>query len=155
MTAYVVVGVTPHQPDAVLLTAARFARRFEAELVCAFVVTGNYVVDEDALGGVTSRPVDADAEDWSEGAFDAGLLAELPRLLAVQPWSTRTLAGDPAEALARLADRLDAAMIVIGTHRPQHRRSLRDLLGASVGVHLAQRQHRPVVVVPLDPIGFG
>lgn len=155
MTGYVVVGVTPHQPDAVVHTAARFARRFEAELVCAFVVTGNYVVDEDALGHVTSRPVDADAEDWSEGAFDAGLLAHLPALLTGQPWSTRTLAGDPAEALSRLANRLDAAMIVIGTHRADHRRSLRDFFGASVGVHLAQRQHRPLVVVPLDPIGFG
>lgn len=152
----VVVGVTPHQSDAVVLTAAEFAQRFGAELVCAFVATGNYPVSEDPDGSERSRPVDADAEDWSEGAFDTGMLARLPELLAGTGvrWSTRTLAGEPAEALSRLAQRLEASVIVIGTRRGEGRRNLRDLLSASVGYRLAHRQHRPLVVVPLDPIGL-
>lgn len=152
----VVVGVTPHQPDAVVLTAAEFAERFGVELVCAYVDAGNYPVDEDADGNVRSRPVDADAEDWPEGAFHSGMLARLPDLLdgCGLRWSTRTLAGDPAEALARLAQRLEASMIVIGTSRGSGRRNLRDFFNVSMGFRLAHRQHRPLVVVPLDPIGL-
>ncbi len=152
----VVVGVTPHQPDAVVLTAAEFAERFGVELVCAYVDAGNYPVSENADGTVRSRPVDADAEDWAEGAFDSGMLARLPELLNGRGvrWSTRTLAGDPADALSRLAQRLGASMIVIGTYRGSARRNLRELFNVSVGSRLAHRQHRPLVVVPLDPIGL-
>lgn len=153
----VVVGVTPDQPSAVVKTAARFARAFDAELVCAYVVPGSYAVAEDAEGNVTSRPVDPDTEDWASGSFDSGLLARLPEILGADGvrWSTRTLGGEPARALAHLAETLDAAMIVLGTHRTDgRRRSFLEFFKAAVGVHLAHLQHRPVVIVPLDPIGL-
>lgn len=154
--AYVVVGVTPGQPEAVVRAAARFALRFDAEVVCAHVLTGNYAVSEDPDGNVHSLPIDADARDWSEGLFDQGLLGRLPEILdplGVR-WSTRTLAGEPARALSHLADKLNAAMIVLGTRRTDGRRTFREFFATSVAVHLAHRQHRPVVVVPLDPVGF-
>ena len=42
----ILVGVTYGQSDAVLRHAARFARTFDAALVCAHVDPGRYVVEE-------------------------------------------------------------------------------------------------------------
>ena len=39
---YIVVGVTPQQPLTVVRQAARFARQFQAALVCANVEAGSY-----------------------------------------------------------------------------------------------------------------
>lgn len=45
-------------------------------------------------------------------------------------------------------------MLVIGT-REGARGALREAVHGSVAAQLAHRQHRPVVVVPLDPVPFG
>jgi len=89
-----------------------------------------------------------------EGKFDPRLEARLASILdgTGVDWSTRTLVGDPAEALGRLANSLDAAMIVVGTRRAGVLGTLRELFEGSVAAHLAHRQHRPVVVIPLDPV---
>lgn len=99
--------------------------------------------------GTTGRAAGADR-------VDPDLESRLGRLLDPTgvAWETRALAGDPAHALARLADTLDAAMIVVGTHSGGLRGSLRELFTGSVAAHLAHRQHRPVVVIPLAPVGF-
>jgi nucleotide-binding universal stress UspA family protein len=68
------------------------------------------------------------------------------------PYTLRQLAGDPAWALARLADEMDARYIVVGTREAGLRGSLREFFNGSVAVHLAHRQHRPVIVVPLAPV---
>ncbi|WP_268878002.1 universal stress protein [Arthrobacter cheniae] len=47
-------------------------------------------------------------------------------------WSLRGLAGDPARKLSLLADRVDASMIVVGTHTPGLGRRLGELLEGSV-----------------------
>ncbi|TFC71298.1 universal stress protein [Cryobacterium sp. TMS1-20-1] len=156
MSTYVIVGVIPGQPDAVVLEAAAFAARFQAELVCATVDAGRYFVDEFADGGVISLPVDPDLDDTDDDGFSVALRAHLATLLdgSNLVWSTRAVAGDPARALAHLADTLDAAMIVVGTRESGVRASVQEFFGGSVAVHLAHRQHRPVVVVPLAPVAF-
>lgn len=150
----VIIGVVPAQSDAVLLMAAEFARRFDADLVCAFVDPGRYVVDEGRGGTITSLPLDPDLPDLREEVFDPELRSHLADVLGGQdvPWSTRALAGDPAIALGRLAEELDAAMIVVGTRTPTIRGTMREFLNGSVAARLAHRQHRPVVVIPLDPV---
>jgi nucleotide-binding universal stress UspA family protein len=157
----IVVGVTPHQPDTVIRQAARFARAFDASLVCAHVDPGSYVVAERPDGSVESRPIDPDAVDWSESTFDPELAERigswaLEESVAVQ---FRELAGDIAHALGRLADLLDAELIIVGSRRASLRSSLRSSLreffGGSVAVHLAHRQPRPLVVVPLSPAAEG
>jgi nucleotide-binding universal stress UspA family protein len=148
---YIVVGVTPKQPLAVLRHAARFARQFEAVLVCANVEAGSYVVAEHPDGSVESRPIDPDQPDWNTAVFD-GDLAHRIRSVADQEGvrvEFRELAGDIAHALGHLAAVLDAEMIIVGSRRGGLRSSMHGFLGGSVAAHLAHRQPRPVVVVPV------
>jgi nucleotide-binding universal stress UspA family protein len=130
-----------------------------------------YLVEELPDGRVRSAPVDPDLADpatdaaSTDGAeappdrtdpFDPALEVRLRGVLDPTgvEWEVRALAGDPARALARLADTLDAMMIVVGTHEGGLRGSVRELFTGSVAAHLAHRQHRPVVVIPLSPVGL-
>ncbi|MHA7132438.1 universal stress protein [Oerskovia turbata] len=153
----VVVGVSPGQPDVVLREAARFALRFGGELVCAHVTAGRFVVSERPDGSVVSAPIDPDYDDEREQELDPALTDHLAAVLGPTGvrWSARLLVGDTADALGRLADTVDAAMIVVGTHRHGLARGVQELFNRSVAVHLAHRQARPVVVVPAPPRGVG
>jgi Universal stress protein family. len=149
-----VVGIVRHQPDSVVLEAARFAERLGADLVCATVDVGRYIVEEHPDGTVTSAPVDPDLPELADAVFDPELEAHLHELLDAGPVSfrVRALAGDPARALGRLADRLDADAIVVGTRNTGIRASVQEFFSGSVAVHLAHRQHRSVIVIPLTPV---
>lgn len=151
-----IVGVAPKQPPAVIAHAAALAARMDASLVCASVAVDRYVVVEHADGSVESTPFDSDLAEVREAEFDPALRASIAAILDPTgvPWEVRALAGDPARALAHLADALDAMMIVVGTHEGGLRGSLRELFNGSVAAHLAHRQHRPIVVIPLAPVGF-
>jgi nucleotide-binding universal stress UspA family protein len=150
----VVVGVTPQQPPIVVQWAARFARQFDAVLVCAHVEAANYVVEEHPDGSVESRPMDPDVPDWDSAVFDSGLAArirDLARDARIQV-EFRELAGNIGHALARLAEILDAEMIIVGSRRGGGMRtSMHEFFSGSVAVHLAHRQPRPLVVIPLSP----
>jgi nucleotide-binding universal stress UspA family protein len=149
---YIVVGVTPKQPLTVVRQAARFARQFQAALVCANVEAGSYVVAEHPNGSVESRPIDPDQPDWNIAVFDGGLAHRI-RSVADQEGVAvefRELAGDIAHALGRLAEILNAEMIIVGSRRGGLRSSMHEFFGGSVAAHLAHRQPRPVVVVPLS-----
>jgi nucleotide-binding universal stress UspA family protein len=146
-----VVGVTPQQPVAVLREAVRLARQFKAVLVCANVEAGSYVVAEHPDGSVESRPIDPDQPDWNAAVFNGGLAHRI-REVADQEGvrvEFRELAGDIAHALGRLAEVLDAEMIIVGSRRGGLRSTMHDFFGGSVAAHLAHRQPRPVVIVPL------
>jgi nucleotide-binding universal stress UspA family protein len=148
---YIVVGVTPKQPLTVLRQAARFARHFQAALVCANVDPGSYVVAELPDGSVESRPIDPDQPKWNTATFDGGLASRIRSMADQEGVSVefRELAGDVAHALGRLADVLDAEMIIVGSRRGGLRSSMHELFGGSVAAHLAHRQPRPVVLVSL------
>ncbi|MHB1172585.1 MAG: universal stress protein, partial [Lacisediminihabitans sp.] len=100
----VVVGVLPHQPDSVVITAAAFARRFGTSLICANVNSSRYTVEERPDGTVVSLPFDPDIPELREEIFDRDLGARIA--LVLDPlgvdWSSRALAGEPARALAHL-----------------------------------------------------
>jgi nucleotide-binding universal stress UspA family protein len=150
----IVVGVFPGQPDAVVAQAAALAHRVGAELVCAWADGSRYTVEERPDGSVRSMPIDPDIGDTADRGFPPALTAQLARILepARVGWTTRELAGDPAGALGRLADLLGASMIVVGTREAGMKGSLQEFFAGSTAVHLAHRQHRPVVVIPLNPI---
>jgi nucleotide-binding universal stress UspA family protein len=154
---YIVVGVTPKQPLAVLRQAARFARQLEAVLVCANVEAGSYVVAEHPDGSVESRPIDPDQPDWNIAVFDGGLAHRIRSIAGQEgvPVEFRELAGDIAHALGRLAEILQAEMIIVGSRRGGLRSSMHEFFGGSVAAHLAHRQPRPVVIVPVDPRSDG
>ncbi len=153
----ILVAVQPQLADAVLLEAARLARAFGADLVCAHVDPARFTVAERPDGSVVSRAVDPDLPDEREGSFDAALAARIDGVLAGTGvrWTGRELAGDPAHALGRLADVVAAQAIVVGTRDNTVREGLREFFQGSVAAHLAHRQHRPVLVVPQHPVGDG
>jgi nucleotide-binding universal stress UspA family protein len=148
---YIVLGVTPKQPLTVLRQAVGFARQFNAALVCANVEPGSYVVAEHSDGSVESRPIDPDQPDWNTATFDGSLAARVRDIADKEGVRVefRELAGDIAHALARLAEVLNAEMIIVGSRRGGLRSSMHEVLGGSVAAHLSHRQPRPVVVIPL------
>ncbi|WP_346233681.1 universal stress protein [Parafrigoribacterium mesophilum] len=152
----VVVGVVPHQSDAVLLRAADFAAALGAELVCVGVDRSRYTVGENPDGSPVTLPFDPDLPELGDAEFDAALQGHIEELLrdkAVR-WSVHAVAGEPVRALAQLADTLDAEMIVVGT-RDGARSSIQEFFGGSLAVHLAHRQKRPVMVIPVSPTPRG
>jgi nucleotide-binding universal stress UspA family protein len=153
----IVVGVTVRQPLTVLHHAVRFARQFNAVLVCANVDQTSYVVTEHPDGTIESLPIDPDALEEPTRTFDeelAGRIRAVADKAGVQV-EFRQLAGDIAHALDRLADLRQAEMIMVGSRRRGVWSGLQEFFGGSVAAHLAHRQHRPVVVIPLTPVPAG
>lgn len=146
----VVVGVAPGQPPHVVLQAARFATQFDTELVCAHVNPGRFATSESPDGSMLTAPIDPDFADEREIAFDTRLENALAEILADSgvTWRTLVLAGDIATALGRLADTVDAAMIVVGTHERSLGGGIQEFFNRSIAVNLAHKQLRPVVVIP-------
>ena len=153
----ILVGVTYGQPDVVLRHAARFARTFDAALVCAHLDPGRYVVEELPDGSVASLPLDPDLPELKDTDFDQGLVAQVRAAVADDSieLSFRELAGDVEYALTRLADILNVEMIIVGSRRGGVRAGLKQFLTGSVAAHLAHRQSRPVVIVPVAPVAEG
>lgn len=151
----ILVGVNHGQADVVVEQAVRLARALTAELVCAHVDVGRYVVEERPDGTVVSRPLDPDLPELSESDVDPALVEHVRGLVGETPVTFRELAGDRAYALARLADICDVGMIVVGSRRRGVRSGLKEFFGGSVAAQLAHRQHRPVVVVPVQPLSPG
>jgi nucleotide-binding universal stress UspA family protein len=99
-------------------------------------------------------PVDPDADDWEEQAAKS-LEEERQRVsaaLAEYPcgWSFVALRADPAEALNRTAEEVDAVMIVVGVRSHGWRHIFERLAGPSVSHRLINHCHRPVLVVSYD-----
>ena len=153
----VLLGVTRVQPDVALIRAARFAQKFGSQLVCAHVDPGRYVVEELPDGTVTSLPLDPDLPELNYTDFDSALAAHITKVLADEPVELvfRELAGDIAYALARLADIIDAELIIVGSRRHGITSGIKEFFTGSIAAQLAHRQHRPVVVIPVAPVAPG
>lgn len=153
----VLVGVVQGQPMTVVTTAATFAQRFEADLVFANVDISHYTVEERSDGTVIAMPIDSDMVERKVEEFDPELREAIAEALRGLPvlWSVHALAGSAAQELARLAEELDASMIVVGTREHGIQGSLHELFNGSVAAQLAHRQRRPVVVVPLNAVMGG
>ncbi|KTR76792.1 hypothetical protein NS234_10165 [Microbacterium oxydans] len=156
-TPTVVVGVVEDQSSAVVRTVAQLAASWRALVICAHVDTTRFVTGKNPDGSVTSAPIDSDLDDDSPAPFPDRAVAafEVAFTRAGVAWETCELVGDPAQALADLADRTDAVMIVVGTRRPGFRGAMAEFFYGSVAVRLAHRQHRPVLVVPQAPATDG
>lgn len=146
----VVVGTVPGQPARVVLEGARYARLFGCALVVAHVDVTRFVTYEDPDGFVHSAPIDLDI------APGEAALAEVRKAAAATldgtdvEWTAVQLVGDPALAIAHLADQCDARLLVVGTRKHGIGETIREFLTGSVAARLAHRQSRPVLVVPLQ-----
>ncbi|HEY5223360.1 MAG TPA: universal stress protein [Microbacteriaceae bacterium] len=166
-TGPIIVGIAPDEAPHVLLEAARFARELGVELVCAHVDAARYPVEEREDGTVASMPLDPEVPDLRDETVDPSMVRHVLDTLAGAgpgagadadagpdtdvPVRFSALAGDPAQALGRLAELLDARAIVVGTRHPGVRAGLEEFFTGSIAVRLAHRQGRPVIVVPLQP----
>ncbi|MEO8907265.1 MAG: universal stress protein [Microbacteriaceae bacterium] len=149
----IVVGIAPDEAPHVLLEAARFARELGVELVCAHVDAARYPIEEHVDGTVASLPLDPEVPDLRDETVDPALRRYVLATLADAGVAVRlyALAGDPAQALGRLSESLDARAIVVGTRHPGVRTGLEEFFTGSIAVRLAHRQSRPVIVIPLEP----
>ncbi|MDI2035359.1 hypothetical protein PJL15_02490 [Paenarthrobacter nitroguajacolicus] len=154
MNGPVLVGVMPGQHPMVVEQAAAVAASAGLALVFAYADVTVYPVD--GTTGGPAAPIDPDGVDGDD-AEAGNALDSLKKTIAEQlpspdlQWSIVPLAGEPAKALAREAEELDASMIVVGTRQHGLTATLKDITAGSVARHLAHRQHRPVLVVPVNP----
>jgi nucleotide-binding universal stress UspA family protein len=149
----VIAGVIPDQSPRVLKEAARYAKLLQVPLVVVHVDVTRFVTYEDPDGYVHSAPIDINI------AAGEGELAKVQRAAASvlgdagPHWTVRQLVGDPAMAIKHFADQIDARLIVVGTRKRGFGESVREFFTGAVGVRLAHRQHRPILVVPLgEPV---
>lgn len=96
-------------------------------------------------------PIDPDADDW-EAQATTTLESERHTVsvaLVGYPygWSYLALRAEPAQALARTAERFDALMIVVGVRSAGWRHLLERLAAPSVSHRLIAGTDRPVLVV--------
>ncbi|MDH2444481.1 universal stress protein [Amnibacterium sp. CER49] len=152
----VVAGVLPDQPLWVLQVAGDFARQFGARLVIVTVDANRFAMQALADGTMIAAPLDPDTFS-DEPDFPPEWLDQVGDLLdpISVPWEVRQLVGEPAGELMRVADEVDATLIVVGARHAGFRGALHNFFAGSVALRLAHRQYRPIVVVPIQPVAEG
>jgi nucleotide-binding universal stress UspA family protein len=154
LTGSVVVGVRAGQVRDVVTVAAQIAERFMVPLVCVTVDPALLSAGNRADGSEIIEPIDpdsADARPVDIPEADRAVIGQIAAARSVQA-SVLTKVGDPARALAAIAEERDAVMIVVGTQTG--RRRITEFFNGSVAARLTHQQHRPILVVPVDPVGF-
>lgn len=149
------VGVLPDQHPEVLQTAAQLAAKLSVPLMCAYVDEASYLVEWDPARSAHRLSLHPEQNDDDVRAVTTDLKAVIAQVVrdavaggAPVDWTLRTLAGDPARALARLAAESNVPMIIVGTSERGLSHRISELLNGSVGLWLTHHQSRPVLVVP-------
>jgi nucleotide-binding universal stress UspA family protein len=152
--ATVLVAVTRKQTPEVIVQAAHIAALTGADLICANVEVTHYTLEVRSDQLVSAGPIAAEQDAPAEEVFDHDFAERIAAALTGTEvrWSLRELTGEPAHELARLADEVDAQLIVVGSHQAGLSAATRERLSGSVAMHLAHTQHRPVMVVPAPHI---
>ena len=149
----VVVGVQSGQGHDVVGVAAAVAERFSARLVCVVVDPALLSAGVRADGSEIIEPIDPDTADSDPQQLpdeDMRVIRDLAAARSVDVDFVSRV-GDPSHALAAVAEERDAVMIVVGSQAGRLR--IAELLTGSVAAHLTHQQHRPILVVPHDPVG--
>lgn len=149
----VIAGVVPGQSPRVLTEAARFARLFSAPLAVIHVDVTRFVTFEDPDAIVPAVPLELESGAGNPGWEQVRAAAASTLDGTDIPWSVHQLVGDPAMAIGRLAERIDAKLIVVGTRGRGFGESIREFFMGSVAARLSHRQRRSILVVPLgEPV---
>jgi len=141
----VVVGIEPGQTSSVLTTVASTAADLNAKVIVVFADSGRFVTERLPEGNILGA---------SEAPFPTELADLVAQTLDGVDYELHNIAGDPAKVLSAVAEEVDARMIVIGTRRPGIRNKLAQFIEGSIAVALAQKQTRPVLVVPQQIINL-
>jgi hypothetical protein len=149
-TAPLVVGVVPGQHPEVLQTAASLAKTLAAPMICAYVDEASYLVEWDPARSAHRLSLHPDADDARIRETTQELRSVIEARCASLgiDWTLRTLAGDPARAIGRLAADADACMIVVGTPERGLGHRISAALNGSVAAWLSHHQDRPILIVP-------
>ncbi|WP_104139354.1 universal stress protein [Arthrobacter sp. ZGTC131] len=144
------VGVVPGQHPEVLQTAATLAQKLSVPLLCAYVDEASYLVEWDPARSAHRLSLHPDKDDDDIRSLTNDLTSVIGSAVqsASPEWTLRTLAGDPARALGRLAAEVSAPMIIVGTPERGFGHRITELLNGSVAAWLTHHQSRPVLVVP-------
>ncbi|MFN0282585.1 MAG: universal stress protein [Kineosporiaceae bacterium] len=120
---------------AVQLTLALGARLYVASVIPLTASAGRTAGAADPASdeGEHVRQLDAARQVLEEAGVEAEYL---------------TGVGNPADALVRMADEVDADLVVVGTREPG---AMARLLGQSVSSAVARYSHRDVLIVHRDP----
>ena len=146
-----VVGVLPGQSPQVLHTAAALAAHLAAPLICAYVDEASYLVEWDPARSAHRLSLHPETDNAEIKAATQELRSAIGAVcdgLGIN-WALRTLAGDPARALGRLAADTGAAMIIVGTPEPGLGHRISAALNGSVAAWLSHHQDHPVLIVPV------
>ena len=113
------VGVVPGQHPEVLQTAATLAQKLSAPLLCAYVDEASYLVEWDPARSahrLSLHPGQGRRRHPFRDERNSSPSSAPPcRSGVARHGRLRTLAGDPARALGRLAAEVNAPMIIVGT----------------------------------------
>jgi nucleotide-binding universal stress UspA family protein len=152
----IVVGVRPEHHDQVVDIAASLAVRLQVGLVCVWVDPTQIGVGLRPDGTEATESIDPDVDEETVPTFPDATRTQIVRVAARHGIAPRfeALAGPAERALVAVAERFDAPMIVVGSQDGGVRRAVREFFNGSVAAWLTHRQHRPVLVVPLEPVGF-
>ncbi|MET1065144.1 MAG: universal stress protein [Arthrobacter sp.] len=146
-----VVGVLPGQSPEVLQAAGLLARNLATRLICAYVDEASYLVEWDPGRSAHRLSLHPDTNNAEIRAVTQELRNSIGS--ACEPlgfdWTLRTLAGDPARALGKLAAEVGAAIIIVGTPEPGPGHRISAALNGSVAAWLSHHQDRPILIVPL------
>lgn len=148
--APVVVGVLPGQHPEVLQTAASLAERLAVPMICAYVDEASYLVEWDPVRSAHRLSLHPGTDDDKIRAVTQELGSTIEAAcegLGIE-WTLRTLAGDPARAIGRLAVESDAAMIIVGTPERGLGHRITAALNGSVATWLSHHQEHPILIVP-------
>ncbi|MBA8792874.1 nucleotide-binding universal stress UspA family protein [Friedmanniella endophytica] len=134
--------------------AASIARRFGTTLVCVSVDTSLVDLGTRPDGSVMMEPIDPDTADTTPRGLSDGDETTVRAAASTYGVDVSFVPriGDASRALSQVAEDRDAVMLVVGTRTAGGR--IAEFFTGSVAARLAHQQHRPVLVVPVDPVGF-
>lgn len=150
----IVVGLERRRVRETFTVAAALAHRLGTGLVCLTVDPSLVSGGTRADGSEMIEPIDPDTADTQPRTLDAEDAADIRTIAAQHDVSVEIVSaiGDPARALARVAEERGALMIVVGTRAGMHR--VAEFFTGSVAARLTHQQRRPVLLVPVEPVGF-
>lgn len=150
----VVVGVRRRQQEPVIEAAAVLAARLRTTLLCV-AVDPSMVSVGGWDGSELIQSIDPDVAQIGPDPLPEDLTRRIETVAGRHgvPVDVRTEVGDAALRLARVAEEVDAALVVVGARTGRHR--VVEFFNGSVAARLSHQQRRPVVVVPTDPVRPG
>lgn len=146
----VIAAIIPDQSPRVITEAAHYATLLGVPLIVVHVDVTRFVTYEDPDGAPHTAPIDINVDAGAEELAEVTEHVTAALANTDVEWSTTQLVGDPALAIKHFANKIESPLIVIGTRKRGFGESIREFFTGSVAARLSHRQHRPLLVVPVE-----